>query len=941
MSQFGAEYEALLASATPTPTLTESKTSSLLKAKQDKLNIFQPDPNVDVSIQPDITYEEMFGKRSGTNGSNLVDATQASFYKTGQSFGELGRDITSGLAGFMGFQDSAEYLDDINFKSDAEVNQAVGYDPTATQQKMKAVSDAYDEGDILGTAGAAIKAVPNVLADSAGDLATLMLGGEGLFAKFAAKGNTANKALKAEQLAIKKAAKADIATTKAGTGYRMQTLKDSLEARKALGAKILANEDKAKVLTTLDNLIRINKSTLGLGAAYTNQQLNERKANNNGESADVLTAAGAMAANTVLFGLEFNIIKKVGLSAAKDVVEDLTVNTARAALTGQSKNLAKAIAENTTKIAGAAGAEAAQEYAQTWTQILTEKADTAKFGSFDDVVSNKDNQKEANMGAILGAASGGSLRAAPMAVTTPIKATAKAGNKVIKKTVDYGAKKATEASYNMLSVDEREQLKAQFDAENETIAKNTATREAQIKKISTATTIDELRNLGDNRVDETINNILEKSKTAKKIVDTIDKVTGADTLEAIAKTSAYGRVLVDKLSSKDASNPATVEQVKEKVLTHLEGRLNKGEKAVLEAKLDTIKNAAIAQHNKDITLEKAGSTFTQGRDIVQKVATNAYEKAKAKGQAIVDAIPQEAVDKVVELVNDGKELTAETVDAVIEGVKDSDKSTVRALLDDLVSEKPKKSTLTALTKLNVDTLSALEKAVKSNRMASRIVKAAKAKKKEIRTQFFGDEAKKVTKSKVKEKVKSLIGEDYTKKLKGLKSILVDSINDNETIQELTQMIEDMKAEAINLKDEGKELASDGMEFLDNLQEQLKQKTAEFNKKVDEAAEKEEAKTTSETTATKPDLATISLDEFNKASIDSVEFLYSLTMDDIKALSKNPNISDAIKEAVTIEYINIQNQEAAEIKESGDSKSKNSDILFEDEFIQQAQEEGCK
>lgn len=953
MSQFGAEYDAILASVlNPTESLAQSKAKSLAVAKQNKLNTITP-PTPDYNAM----YEEMYGNASGAGSPegfmgadvgnpNLIDATQASLYKTAQGVAKLPFKAASGLAGML--SDDAHLADEIDvtqdWATDEGINKFFGHDPSITQNKIGNVVEAYDRGDVVDTAVEALKAVPNVLADSSGEMVGLLAGGTGLLGGIAKTANKANKALKAEQALVKKVAKQDIATTKAGTGYRMQTLKDSLEARKALGAKIASNEDKAKTFNTLDKLIRVNKGSVAIGLSMASEQYEEFKKNNNGEG-DIGRFIASAGANIALLGIEFNILKGIGKGVLKDMAIPMAKDTLIAALKGNTTGLVKALFKNSAKIAGAAGAEAAQEYAQTWTEILTKQADTTKFGSLDDVISDEANQKEANIASILGAASGGSLRAAPTVVKAPITAATATASKVIRKTADYGVERAINASYELLSVDEREQLKAQFEAEDANIEKSNATRQTQIDKITEATTIEELRELGDDKINEAIDNTLGKSKIASKIVETIDKVTGTNTLEGIAKLSAHGQVLIGKLSKEDKSNPDTVETIKEQVLENLNGRLNKNESSILSPRVETIKNAAIAQYNKDIDITKATNTFTKGKDIVQRVATNAYEKAKAKGQELVDAIPQEAVDKVVELINDGKELTTETVETVISELKGIDKSVARALLDDLVSDKPTKATVTALTKLNIETLGVLEKALKSNPKALRKVKAAKDRKIEIRNQFFGDDAKittvikkaKAAGKKIMDKLKGLVNEDTATKVKGLKSILVSSINDSETLKDLSEFVDDIKTDS-----EG--LASESAEFLDSFKKEIKAKGEELKKKGEEEVkkEKEEKKTAEKEAIANRDFATMSRDELGKISKNFDEFIYSLSEQDVKDIEKNKNLKKVTKESIRNVFNDMVVSEKAEITKTGDTKSTDVDTLLDDEFVKQAQdEEGCK
>lgn len=176
---------------------------------------------------------------------------------------------------------------------------------------------------------------------------------------------------------------------------------------------------------------------------------------------------------------------------------------------GSGSNLGqigRRVGEGLKKALTAGGAEAAQEYAQTWAEIIN--VGIGENESFMDglkrEIENEDNQLQALAGAFLGGGAGFTARgavAAPAVAGGATLDTAKGTAKVAAKTAigttklaAKGVKRVVDAgAYKVLSQSERDVILSEHASRKEIVDNRVAELETSINKVKAATTLDKLR----------------------------------------------------------------------------------------------------------------------------------------------------------------------------------------------------------------------------------------------------------------------------------------------------------------------------------------------------------------------------------------------------------------------------------------------------------------
>lgn len=192
-------------------------------------------------------------------------------------------------------------------------------------------------------------------------------------------------------------------------------------------------------------------------------------------------------------------------------------------------NIAGRIVDGGKKTLVAGGAEAAQEYLQTWVENLNVGMGPEQRKTFMDslkgLLSDPKNQQEATLGAFLGFGAGAAIRgavaapavAAGTAVDTA-KGTAKVGVKLaakaVKKTGQAVQAVANKNSFKVLSEQELEVIRSEHESRKTVVNKKVAELEFLAGKVKAANTIEELR--GDERLAATV----AKRQEASGLTDT-------------------------------------------------------------------------------------------------------------------------------------------------------------------------------------------------------------------------------------------------------------------------------------------------------------------------------------------------------------------------------------------------------------------------------------
>lgn len=178
-------------------------------------------------------------------------------------------------------------------------------------------------------------------------------------------------------------------------------------------AKIKDLKDKASVYDRVKHMAAGNVGYLATIGDQTNRHIEAFTENNEGVPPSYAQIAEMTAVNALQLGLDRFAFKeafglKGGVSKFKDNIKPL-VDT----VTPENiPSVVKSIAASSAGIATAMGTEAAQEYVQTWAEMLNEKAGTKKYGDWLAVLQNPEAQDEAIIGALAGAGMGAQMRGA-------------------------------------------------------------------------------------------------------------------------------------------------------------------------------------------------------------------------------------------------------------------------------------------------------------------------------------------------------------------------------------------------------------------------------------------------------------------------------------------------------------------------------------------------
>lgn len=162
-----------------------------------------------------------------------------------------------------------------------------------------------------------------------------------------------------------------------------------------------------------------NAGFLTAVASQTNNQIDERVKNNQEAGVEggdsMLETFGAFASNFALLGLDRLAFNKItGLEGGKSALGDAFGFANEAG----KKNILSGIAKTQAGLMAAGATEAAQEYVQTWGEIINEQLGTGKDGGLNlgEVLSSEKNIDEAIGGMLAGAAGGIHMRQASDAI---------------------------------------------------------------------------------------------------------------------------------------------------------------------------------------------------------------------------------------------------------------------------------------------------------------------------------------------------------------------------------------------------------------------------------------------------------------------------------------------------------------------------------------------
>ena len=457
-------------------------------------------------MDPQAALDAYMALGGGNESSNNIDVAQSSALGLFGDLSDAGKGISNAIFN-TNFDDSEEsgwsnqaIRDDVVGVSD-EVRAGI-------QAQQQEVFNQIDQGNYWEAVKAGAIAAPGTISDSFGSLIALGIGGAPrMIGTGLVKGG--GKLLSMGAKADKIEDVADVATD-AVKANKVLSAKEAAKAVDAANATAKTTKAAAKVAEAdrLQRSATIMEKTLSaakaggdsasrvslMAAQIVQQNRNEYKAANNGEepsfarvAADtVMTFATLMPTPWMIKNL---FVPKLGagkvIDAAGDVVKnpkllqqfaqqgkDLIAYADKGAIPSMLERVGKGI----LAVGKAAGAEAAQEYAQTWAGILAVQVGTKEAQSLIDsvmeVTGDRKNQIQAATGGVLGMGAGGGIRAVTAVPSVAGGLAVDAGKGVVQKA---GRTLAARAKNTLARNQTPEQVEA-------LVAENTA-REAEVKHV--------------------------------------------------------------------------------------------------------------------------------------------------------------------------------------------------------------------------------------------------------------------------------------------------------------------------------------------------------------------------------------------------------------------------------------------------------------------------
>jgi len=428
-----------------------------LQEKKDRLfgspAVQAPQEEVDQAAD-DSLLSLMNGGSSSENTPDFGDRVEASMYKSGGSLADMGKSISNSVFGTE-FDDSVKT--GWSREANPETRQASAADEMAgisfdqrqnANQELQGVMDTYVEDGFLPALGDALPLAGGVIGDSTSSFVEM---GAGAAASSLGGAGVAVLAKKAKN-----------------TFDLIDKIGDSYDAAKEANKAV-------KLAGTLGK--NIAKKSVGASVLTADlvQQTKVDYEQKTGEKMSPARLAGTTASILATSAFQMGMVKRFYMPSAKTFVgktiKEKYVNEMKQISKyldqGAVKGIAKRIGSGAGKVFAAGGAEALQEYSQTWATILSVHMDPEEangfFASAYEEFSDDDNQNKAEVGAILGFAAGGGIRAASAVPTTAVGTVADAavgtGNAIAKKSYN-AARDRLNPEDQAADIEERQNLRA-------------------------------------------------------------------------------------------------------------------------------------------------------------------------------------------------------------------------------------------------------------------------------------------------------------------------------------------------------------------------------------------------------------------------------------------------------------------------------------------------
>ena len=322
----------------------------------------------------------LLGSSAFTTGADLADTAV-----------ELGSAIAGGVSDVTGL--------DFHTKDDREVattfldpyteqsygDELTGYDRSDYAASMKQAEKQVSEGEYFDAFITGAKKAPELVMESLPYMATLGVGGRLKVVTQAGKAAAAKSAQLGGTKAMQAAAKADA---------------------------IKRTEQGLSLAKSVTNLGAKNAGLLAMSTTQTKNQNEEFTKNNDGEGMTALQMTRATAINVVMNGLDRGIFNSVtGLVKNKKALKQVWGEIPQASKATIAKKIATVPVDMTK--------EAAQEYLQTWGEMVNEQWGTKDNENLATVLAHDKNNIKGITAALMGASSGG-LMSTPKTVASTL-----------------------------------------------------------------------------------------------------------------------------------------------------------------------------------------------------------------------------------------------------------------------------------------------------------------------------------------------------------------------------------------------------------------------------------------------------------------------------------------------------------------------------------------
>ena len=449
----------------PLLSLADQKTLNLASKLTEKKLALNPSEKLDPDGGYSAAVERL--RRGGAEGTGLLDIAKSSVYQGNAR-------LFDAFHGRTTDPEELQYIADQKYGVSPEDRQRL---VTNDQQE---VIQSLAQGNYMDALVGGVKAAPGTLADSANVVPEIAAGA----ALTAATGGVAGPLIFGKKV------------------------KKGKEAVGRVGKAIEAAKNLPKTAGQMS--VVTAGMTQGQIAEYE-QNFGERPSPGHiaqmyGINLVTMTAEGGILKN--LFVPDF---KKELKAEAKAVVNNIG--------SGNLARFGERLGSTIKKVGAAAGAEALQEYVQTWAEIVnTSIGENEEFLSgLKRELSNADNNLQAKAGAFLGFGAGGLARGA---ITAPALAAGSTADvaKGTTATAVKGASKfaqnlASKASYKVLSQEERDAIDSSYQTAKVVVDKKVAEFEDSISRVKAAKTFDDLRN------EEDVRPVLERRQKEQGLTD--------------------------------------------------------------------------------------------------------------------------------------------------------------------------------------------------------------------------------------------------------------------------------------------------------------------------------------------------------------------------------------------------------------------------------------